>query len=45
MNVSVSKPELIDRSAWESLYHGYAEFYQVPMNDKTRWITCQMTVK
>lgn len=34
MNVSVSKPELADRSAWEDLYHGYAEFYQVPMNDE-----------
>ena len=34
MTVSVSKPELTDRSAWEGLYHGYAEFYKVPMNDK-----------
>jgi ribosomal protein S18 acetylase RimI-like enzyme len=25
---------LTDRSAWEVLYHGYAEFYQVPMNDE-----------
>lgn len=22
-----------DRLDWEALYHGYAEFYQVPMND------------
>ena len=23
-----------DREEWESLYHGYAEFYEVPMNDE-----------
>jgi len=23
-----------DRAQWEPLYHGYAEFYQVPMNDE-----------
>jgi len=23
-----------DRADWEVLYHGYAEFYQVPMNDE-----------
>jgi len=34
VTVNVSKTELADRSVWEVLYHGYAEFYQVPMNDK-----------
>jgi len=34
VNVNVSKTESTDRSAWEVLYHGYAEFYQVPMNDE-----------
>ncbi len=34
MAISVSSPEQTDRNDWEVLYHGYAEFYQVPMNDQ-----------
>jgi hypothetical protein len=34
VTVNVSTTESTDRSAWEVLYHGYAEFYQVPMNDE-----------
>ncbi len=33
MTISVSKLEIGDRANWEKLYHAYAEFYQVPMND------------
>ena len=32
MKVRVSPASIDDRSDWEALYHGYAEFYQVPMN-------------
>ena len=34
MTINVSRLEAADRAAWEVLYHGYAEFYQVPMNDQ-----------
>ena len=34
MTISVSRLEAVDRADWEVLYHGYAEFYQVPMNDQ-----------
>lgn len=34
MTVKVSKIITEDRNDWEVLYHGYAEFYQVPMNDE-----------
>jgi len=34
MAISVSSPEQADRNDWEVLYYGYAEFYQVPMNDE-----------
>ena len=53
MTVTVSNLQQTDRSDWEVLYHGYAEFYRVPMNaeildtvyDKTQWVTYQMTVE
>jgi len=32
--VTVTNLSARDRAQWESLYHGYAEFYQVPMNDE-----------
>lgn len=32
MNVTVAPPVAADREQWENLYYGYAEFYQVPMN-------------
>lgn len=34
MTLTVCKPEASDRAQWEVLYQGYAEFYQVPMNDE-----------
>jgi len=34
MTISVARLETADRAAWEVLYYGYAEFYQVPMNDQ-----------
>ena len=34
MTINVSRLEAADRAEWEVLYHGYAEFYQVPMNDQ-----------
>ena len=34
MTISVSRLQADDRDEWEVLYHGYAEFYQVPMNDQ-----------
>jgi len=34
MTVRVSSLSTGDRSDWEVLYRGYAEFYQVPMNDE-----------
>ncbi len=33
MQVTVKPPAEADREQWEGLYHGYAEFYRVPMND------------
>ncbi len=32
MQVTVRPPVATDREQWEKLYHGYAEFYRVPMN-------------
>jgi ribosomal protein S18 acetylase RimI-like enzyme len=32
MITTVSRLQADDRPAWEDLYHGYAEFYQVAMN-------------
>ena len=32
MSITISAPTAGDREQWESLYYGYAEFYQVPMN-------------
>ena len=34
MSVSVCPLMDDDRGQWEALYHGYAGFYQVPMNDQ-----------
>lgn len=34
MTVNVSPIDPSDREDWERLYHGYAEFYQVPMYDE-----------
>jgi ribosomal protein S18 acetylase RimI-like enzyme len=34
MSVIVNPVSLDDRKQWEVLYHGYAEFYQVPMNEQ-----------
>ena len=34
MATSVSRLQAEDRADWEVLYHGYAEFYQVPMTDQ-----------
>jgi ribosomal protein S18 acetylase RimI-like enzyme len=34
MSVSVKPVAQDDRKQWEVLYHGYAEFYQVPMNEQ-----------
>lgn len=33
MTTNVTSLVPADRADWEVLYHGYAEFYQVPMND------------
>jgi ribosomal protein S18 acetylase RimI-like enzyme len=33
MAINVSRLEADDRAEWDVLYRGYAEFYQVPMND------------
>ncbi len=33
MQITVGPPAASDREQWEHLYHGYAEFYRVPMND------------
>ncbi len=32
-NITITTPSDSDREDWQRLYHGYAEFYQVPMND------------
>ena len=34
MKIVVSKLSLKDKDGWESLYYGYADFYQVPMNQE-----------
>lgn len=34
MAITVSKLSPQDRTDWERLYHGYADFYQVPMNQE-----------
>lgn len=34
MKVNVTPTAIGDRAQWERLYHGYAEFYRVPMNDE-----------
>jgi hypothetical protein len=34
MAISVSRLQATVRAEWEILYHGYAEFYQVPINDQ-----------
>lgn len=33
MTTNVTGLAMADRADWEVLYHGYAEFYRVPMND------------
>lgn len=32
--MNVEKLELSDRKAWQALYQGYADFYQMPMDQK-----------
>ncbi len=34
MSVNVHPLMDDDREQWEVLYHGYAEFYRVPMNEQ-----------
>jgi len=34
MTISIQDPADGDRGDWERLYHGYSEFYQVPMNER-----------
>ena len=34
MQYTVTALEKNDRNQWETLYRGYADFYQVPMNDE-----------
>jgi len=34
MTPTVTNTSRQDRAQWQSLYHGYAEFYQVPMDDE-----------
>jgi len=34
MLFTISQLQPDDRDAWQRLYHGYAEFYKVPMNDR-----------
>lgn len=34
MKIAVTQIKTEDRADWETMYHGYAEFYQVPMNDE-----------
>ena len=36
MTILVNPPKAEDRLKWESLYHGYAEFYKAPMNKEIR---------
>lgn len=33
MSISIRPPGEADRGNWERLYRGYAEYYQMPMND------------
>ena len=33
MSITVNMPAAEDRAQWEALYHGYAEFYKMPMTD------------
>jgi ribosomal protein S18 acetylase RimI-like enzyme len=33
--MNVEKLELSDRKAWQALYQGYADFYKMPMDQKT----------
>ena len=35
MNIKVKALHSSDRQAWESLYKGYAEFYNMPMTEET----------
>ncbi|MAC45816.1 MAG: GNAT family N-acetyltransferase [Oceanospirillum sp.] len=35
MTITVSALNLNDREQWEKLYHGYANFYQMPMTQET----------
>lgn len=34
MTITVTNIDLVDREDWAQLYQGYAEFYQVPMNEQ-----------
>jgi len=34
MTLTVNHVAQQDRTQWQALYHGYAEFYKVPMNDE-----------
>ena len=34
MQLTIQPLAAEDRQQWEQLYHGYAEFYRVPMNDE-----------
>lgn len=34
MKISIQAPSRADRDDWERLYRGYADYYQVPMNDR-----------
>lgn len=34
MTISIQDPAQPDRDDWERLFRGYAEFYQVPMNEQ-----------
>jgi ribosomal protein S18 acetylase RimI-like enzyme len=34
MTLTVNELSKQDRTEWQTLYHGYAEFYKVPMNDE-----------
>ena len=33
---SIRKIDATDRSRWEELFHGYADFYKVPLEDNTK---------
>lgn len=34
MQYSISAPHISDKTQWQALYYGYAEFYQVPMDQQ-----------